>query len=104
VVVFQPHRFTRTQALFGEFCKSFDAADKLLLLEIYPASEKPIPGVSGQSLCQGIRQVSDVDVAYFPDFARVLDTLDGELASGDVLLTLGAGSVTTLGTAYLAAR
>jgi UDP-N-acetylmuramate--alanine ligase len=103
VVVFQPHRFTRTQALFGEFCKAFELADKLLLLEIYPASEKPIPGVSGQSLSQGIRQVSDVDVEYVQDFARVPEVLDAELAGGDVLLTLGAGSVTTLGAAYLEA-
>ena len=102
VVVFQPHRFTRTQALFGEFCKTFDDVDKLLLLEIYPASEKPIPGVSGQSLAQGIRQVSDTDVEYVPDMASLLGTLRAQLHSGDLLLTLGAGSVTNIGSQYLA--
>ena len=65
VVAFQPHRFSRTQALFGEFCHVLGTVDKLLLTEIYPASEKPIPGVNGQNLAQGIRQVSDADVSYF---------------------------------------
>lgn len=101
VAVFQPHRFTRTQALFGEFCKSFEQTDKLMLLEIYAASEKPIPGVSGQSLAQGIRQVSSVDVSYFSGIPEVLEALRAELKEGDLLLTLGAGSVTTLGTKYL---
>jgi UDP-N-acetylmuramate--alanine ligase len=102
VVVFQPHRFTRTQALFGEFCKVFDGVDKLLLLEIYPAAEKPIPGVSGQSLAQGIRQVSDTDVEYVPDMTSLLESLRAGLRSGDLLLTLGAGSVTNIGPQYLA--
>lgn len=101
VVVFQPHRFTRTKALFGAFCSVFDGADRLLLTEIYPASETPIPGVSGQSLAQGIRQVSQVDVSYHQDFDDVLRTLSDVLRSGDVLLTLGAGSVTTIGKRYL---
>jgi UDP-N-acetylmuramate--alanine ligase len=102
VVAFQPHRFTRTQALFGEFCKAFDSVDRLLLLEIYPASEKPIPGVSGQSLAQGIRQVSATQVEYVPDMPTLLDALRTELRSGDLLLTLGAGSVTNVGPQYLA--
>jgi len=104
VTVFQPHRFTRTQALFGEFCKVFDDVDKLLLLEIYPASEKPIPGVSGQSLAQGIRQVSDTDVEYVPDIPALLEKLRADLRSGDLLLTLGAGSVTNVGPQYLAVK
>ncbi len=102
VVVFQPHRFSRTQALFGEFCKVFEPVDKLLLTEIYPASEKPIPGVSGQSLAQGIRQVSNTDVTYYQSFDEILAALPGVLRPGDVLLTLGAGSVTTIGQRYVA--
>ena len=97
VMVFQPHRFTRTQALFGEFCQVFEPVDKLFLTEIYPASEKPIPGVSGQSLAQGIRQVSKTDVHFLPDFDAIVDALGDELQPGDVLLTQGAGSVTTVG-------
>ena len=102
MVVFQPHRFSRTQALFGEFCKVFEPVDKLLLTEIYPASEKPIPGVSGQSLAQGIRQVSNTDVTYYQSFDEILAALPGVLRPGDVLLTLGAGSVTTIGQRYVA--
>ena len=60
VVAFQPHRFTRTQALFGEFCKAFTDADLLMLTEIYLASESPIPGVSGQSLAQGSKDRKSV--------------------------------------------
>ncbi len=101
VVLFQPHRFSRTQALFGDFCKTFEDADELVLTEIYPASEKPIPGVSGQSLAQGIRQVSKTKVSFVPDFEAALATLQVMLRPGDVLLTLGAGSVWKVGMEYL---
>jgi UDP-N-acetylmuramate--alanine ligase len=101
VVLFQPHRFTRTQALFGDFCKTFEDVDELVLTEIYPASEKPIPGVSGQSLAQGIRQVSKTKVTFVPDFDAALSTLKVMLRPGDVLVTLGAGSVWKVGVQYL---
>jgi len=101
VAAFQPHRFSRTQAHFGEFCKVFDNVDQLLLTEIYAASEKPIPGVSGQSLAQGIRQVSTTPVEYFQTLNDVAAALRGILKEGDVLLTLGAGSITRLGPAWL---
>lgn len=101
VVVFQPHRFTRTQALFGDFCRVFGNVDKLLLVEIYPASEAPIPGVSGESLAQGIRQVSSTDVTYFQSFEAVSEALPGILEPGDVLITLGAGNVWKIGQQYL---
>lgn len=101
VVAFQPHRFSRTKALFGDFCKAFDNVDKLLLTEIYPASEAPIPGVSGQSLAQGIRQVSNTDVDYFQDFEAMRAALPETLRPGDLFLTLGAGSIWTVGQFYL---
>jgi UDP-N-acetylmuramate--alanine ligase len=101
VVAFQPHRFSRTKALFGDFCTCFDLADQLLLTEIYPASEAPIPGVSGESLAQGIRQVSKTKVAYYPDFAAMEAALPGMLRSGDLLLTLGAGSIWQVGVNFL---
>lgn len=104
IVVFQPHRFSRTQALFGEFCKVFGGVDKLLLVEIYPASESPIPGVSGESLAQGIRQVSSTDVTYFPTFDAVNEALPDILARGDILITLGAGNVWTIGQHYLVGK
>lgn len=101
VVAFQPHRFTRTKALFGEFSKVFEGVDQLLLTEIYPASESPIPGVSGQSLAQAIRQVTSTPVQFFEDFASMQAALGGILREGDLFLTLGAGSIWTVGQNYL---
>ena len=97
VMVFQPHRFSRTQALFGEFCQTFGDVDKLYLTEIYPASEAPIPGVNGVNLALGIRQFSKTDVCYKPNFDEVVEELKKDLRPGDVLITQGAGSVTTVG-------
>ncbi len=101
VVVFQPHRFSRTQALFGDFCRAFDEADLLLLLEVYPASEDPIPGINGAGLLQGIRQVSRVDSVFCPDLDSCLQVLKERIKDGDVLLTLGAGSVWQVGERFL---
>ena len=96
VMVFQPHRFSRTQALFGEFCRTFENVDKLYLTEIYPASESPIPGVNGVNLALGIRQFSKTDVTYKTTFDEIVDALGEELRPGDVLITQGAGNVTTV--------
>lgn len=102
VVAFQPHRFSRTQALFGEFCNVFAQADQLVLTEIYAASEKPIPGVSGQSLAQGVRQVTQTEVSYFQSIDEMVQGLKEILREGDVLLTLGAGTITRVGPQILA--
>lgn len=101
VAAFQPHRFSRTHALFGDFCKIFGNVDELLLTEIYPASEQPLPGVTGQNLAQGIRQVSDTPVHFFQTLEEMRVALPELLHEGDVLLTLGAGSITKLGPAWL---
>lgn len=101
VVAFQPHRFTRTQALFGEFCKTFENCDELLLTEIYPASESPIPGVNGMSLAQGIRQVSSTQVRFYPDFEMLENELPNVLKPGDLFITQGAGSIYKIGENYL---
>ncbi len=101
VVAFQPHRFSRTQSFFGEFCKAFESVDKLLLCEIYAASEKPIPGVSGQSLAQGVRQVTSVDVKFCKNFDVLILEAKKYLRPGDVFITLGAGSITKMGPRYL---
>ncbi|MDR1125815.1 MAG: UDP-N-acetylmuramate--L-alanine ligase [Deltaproteobacteria bacterium] len=101
VVAFQPHRFSRTQALFGDFCKAFGDADELLLTEIYPASEAPIPGVSGQSLAQGIKQVSKTSVTYFEGFGDMLAALPDILKPGDLFITMGAGSIWSVGQNWL---
>lgn len=104
VAAFQPHRFSRTQALFGDFCKVFEQADQLLLTEIYAASEKPIPGVSGQSLAQGIRQICSTPMQYCQTLDDLVAALDRTLQPGDVLLTLGAGSITRVAGAWLEGR
>ncbi len=104
VAAFQPHRFSRTQAHFGEFCKVFDQVDMVLLTEIYAASEKPIPGISGQSLAQGVRQISATPVYYYQTLEAMTQALPKLLRAGDVLLTLGAGSITRLGPAWLEGR
>lgn len=101
VVAFQPHRFSRTQALFGEFCKAFVNADRLLLTEIYPASETPIPGVNGLNLARAIKQVSETEVSFFENFDAMSSELPSILEPGDVLLTIGAGNIWTVGTRYL---
>ncbi len=101
VAAFQPHRFSRTQAHFGEFCKVFEPIALVLLTEIYPAGEKPIPGVSGESLAQGMRQVCSTPVRYYQTLDALTAELDQVLQAGDVLLTLGAGSITRVGPAWL---
>lgn len=102
VVAFQPHRFSRTQALFGDFCQVLSTVDKLLLTEIYPALEKPIPGVNSQNLAHGIQQISNIDITCYPDIDALLQALGHLLIPGDVLITLGAGTITTIGTRFLA--
>lgn len=104
VAAFQPHRFSRTQALFNDFCHVFSGCDLLLLTEIYAASEEPIPGVSGFSLSQGINQVCATPVKYYPSLDELLQGVSENLQSGDVLLTLGAGSITRIGSAWLDGR
>nr|WP_127478903.1 UDP-N-acetylmuramate--L-alanine ligase [Sulfurivermis fontis] len=93
VVVFQPHRYSRTRDLFEDFAEVLSTADALLMLEVYPAGEKPIPGADSRTLCRAIRargQVDPVFVAHPDDLAA---TLRGVLQAGDVLLTLGAGDI-----------
>ncbi len=97
VMAFQPHRFSRTQSLFSDFCQCFELADKLYLAEIYAASEKPLPGISGQSLSYGISQVSSVDVEFVQKIDELESVLLSELKEGDILITQGAGNITKLG-------
>ena len=95
-VIFQPHRFTRTRDLMDDFAGAFDGADTLLLLDIYPASEAPIPGVTSAVLAEKIRsRGKSVDLAA--DFAAAADTAIAAAAPGDMILTLGAGNVSQLG-------
>jgi UDP-N-acetylmuramate--alanine ligase len=96
-VIFQPHRFTRTKELIEEFTNAFHEADSLRILDVYAASEKPIEGVTGEALASRIREVSGRNVRYGTSFAEVAEAVSTEVESGDMILTLGAGSVSQLG-------
>lgn len=93
VVAFQPHRYTRTRDLFEDFTQVLSGIDVLLLLEVYAASEEPIAGADGRTLCRAIRARGHVDPVFVEHVTDLQDTLDGILQDGDVLLTLGAGDI-----------
>jgi len=97
-VIFQPHRYTRTQELMDDFALAFKDADSLSILDIYAASEKPIEGVTGEALAATIRKAaSHQDVRYANSFADAIDAVSAQAEEGDMILTLGAGSVSQLG-------
>ena len=97
VVVFQPHRYTRTQHLLEDFFTAFNQADTLIVMDIYAAGEKPIPGVSGQALYEGIKKHGHKDVTYIPDKGKIADHMISILKKGDLMITLGAGDVWKIG-------
>jgi UDP-N-acetylmuramate--alanine ligase len=97
VVVFQPHRFTRTQALFDEFTRAFYGSDILMVLPIYAASEKPIAGVEAEQLCRQIKAHGHKHVVYQAGFEAAQTYLVELAHPGDIILTLGAGNVYQLG-------
>jgi UDP-N-acetylmuramate--alanine ligase len=97
VVVFQPHRYSRTRALFDEFTRSFYQSDVLLVLPIYSAGEKVIEGVDSSSMCDGIRQHGHKEVICNDTIAAAVAGLKDILVPGDILLTLGAGDVWKVG-------
>jgi len=97
VVLFQPHRYTRTRALAEEFHTAFHEADFLLLTEIYSASEAPIPGVTAEVLLNGIKQHGHRHAYFETDFEKLLDKTMDIIAPGDVIVTLGAGNIWQVG-------
>ncbi len=99
-VVFQPHRYTRTADLMEEFSIAFAGADTVIVLPIYAASEEPIPGVTAERLTELIQGPR---VEFAPDFAAAVCAIAGVTREGDLILTLGAGSVSQLAPQILAA-
>lgn len=91
LVVFQPHRYSRTKAFAPEFATALDKADEVWVLEIYGAGEAPIPGVSGSSITQGMHHGK-----FEPNFLSVVSQVVNAARPGDVILTLGAGDVSSL--------
>jgi UDP-N-acetylmuramate--alanine ligase len=96
-VVFQPHRYTRTRDLMKEFTVAFGDADSLILLDIYAASEKPIEGITGETLARQIAEKNGHKVQYASSFADAVTAVLADAQDGDMILTLGAGSVSQLG-------
>ncbi len=102
-VIFQPHRYSRTHDLFGEFLTAFDGADRLVLTEIYGAGEDPMAEVSGEILYQAIKKKGHVDVEFIADKTQIAKQLSEKLVAGDVALTLGAGDIYKVGEALVEA-
>jgi UDP-N-acetylmuramate--alanine ligase len=96
-VIFQPHRYTRTQLLMDEFANAFDDADTLFVLDIYAASEPPIEGITGEVLAQRIEEVGKHEAHYAASFADAAEAVVAGAHEGEMILTLGAGSVSQLG-------
>jgi len=97
VVAFQPHRYSRTQGLFAEFTTAFRRADVLILTDIYPAGEKPIPGVNSESLQEAIKQHGQRQTYFIGNLVQKPTELLPLLQPGDLLLTLGAGNIVRCG-------
>src|SRR6202050_4306102 len=96
-VIFQPHRYTRTRDLLEDFTTAFSDADSLFVLDIYAASEQPIEGISGESLARSIREKSGRGAEYAGSFGDAVNAVSAVAKSGEMILTLGAGSVSQLG-------
>ncbi|HUI12229.1 MAG TPA: Mur ligase family protein, partial [Xanthobacteraceae bacterium] len=112
LVLFQPHRYTRTQHLWDEFCIAFNQADILVLTDIYAASEPAIPGVTSEALAKAIGEAGHKNVHYFRSMQAGIEFLLKQAQPGDAMMTIGAGNVSRasnelmllLGTEYPAHR
>ncbi len=100
-VLFQPHRYTRTQALLDEFARSFHQADSVFVLDIYAASEKPIEGVTSQALVDRIESFGHRQAHYAGSMDAGIEAVVRAARPGDAILTLGAGNVSQAGDAIL---
>lgn len=103
VVVFQPHRYSRTQELMDDFVVAFNNADVLYVLDIYAASEQPIEGITGEILAENIKKFGHKNVTYIGDIDTAVERVLPNLQAGDLVITLGAGSVTRLSDDFYAA-
>ena len=102
VVVFQPHRYTRLQALLDGFADAFEDADELVLVDVFSAGEMPIPGVTSKMLADTVRaRHEEAHVRYVSGRRALMAALDEVLRPGDLLITMGAGDVTQVGPEYL---
>jgi UDP-N-acetylmuramate--alanine ligase len=104
LVLFQPHRYTRTRLLWDDFCRAFHQADALLVTDIYGAGEEPIDGITAEALARAIGERGHRQAAYAGDLKAAAQRLAAEAREGDVVLTLGAGNVWTAGEELLKRR
>jgi UDP-N-acetylmuramate--alanine ligase len=93
LVLFQPHRYTRSQHLWDDFCLAFNQADVLVMTDIYAANEAPIPGISGEALADAIRAAGHKQVIFRSSMQEGIEYLLHEARPGDAVLTIGAGNV-----------
>jgi UDP-N-acetylmuramate--alanine ligase len=92
-VMFQPHRYSRTQVMADAFANCFDGAEAVFVTDIYPAGEKPIPGITSQTIIERIEATGDVDVRYVPSFEKMTDDILKITRDGDMVITMGAGDI-----------
>ncbi|MEO0258093.1 MAG: UDP-N-acetylmuramate--L-alanine ligase [candidate division WOR-3 bacterium] len=97
VVIFQPHRYTRTYYLHEQFGTAFFNADLLIITEIYPAGEKPIEGVTAKLIYDAVKKYGHKNALYIPELSYAVEFLKKELKPGDMLLTIGAGNIYKVG-------
>lgn len=93
LTMFQPHRYSRTKALRREFGRAFDSADRVVITDIYPASEKPLPGITGQTIADEIAAHGHGGVSYQPRLGEVHRDIGNMIAAGDLIMSLGAGNI-----------
>lgn len=102
-VLFQPHRYSRTQSLVSEFASAFDAADYVVVCDVYAAGEAPLSGVSGKTVADAVAARKTVAASYAPTKQEAVAEIAAIAQRGDLVFTMGAGDVTTYGTAILEA-
>ena len=102
IVVFQPHRYSRTASLWADFADAFTGADTVVITDVYAAGEEPIAGVSGRLVAEAVvERHPDLDVTYVDGRRDLLRCPHRYARPGDVVLTLGAGDLTTLPDVWL---
>ena len=104
LVVFQPHRYSRSQALLEEFGRSFVLADEVIVTDIFAAGETPIDGVDGAAVADSLVRHGHAAVTYCPTLEEIPERLRAMIRPGDIVVTLGAGSVWRVGDELLRAR
>lgn len=96
VMIFQPHRYSRTRDLFDDFVQVLSQVDVLIMLDVYSAGEDAIPGADSRSLCRSIRNLGKIDPVFVADQSQLAETLDRLIQDGDLILAQGAGNVSKL--------